>query len=94
MNVLRVSTATAGAIANGIRVDGEAEIQVIGPRAVNQAVEAIARGYLAPSGIDVYCAPSFMTIHVEEGAEERTGIHFRVCPRHDLRAPKPRVVEE
>ena len=63
---------------------------------MNQAVKAIAiaRGYLAPSGIDVHCIPRFTTTHVEEGAEERTGIRFRVCPRHDLRAPKPRVVEE
>jgi len=100
MDVLKVSTttdpaATAGAIANGIRLDGESEIQVIGPRAVNQAVKAIAiaRGYLAPSGIDVYCIPSFATIHVEEDGEDRTGIHFRVCPRHNLRAPQARVAE-
>ncbi len=44
MDILRVSTttdlaATAGAIAHGITVDGAAEIQVIGPRAVNQAVK-------------------------------------------------------
>jgi len=103
MEVLRVSTttdpaATAGAIANGIRVDGVAEIQVIGPRAVNQAVKAIAiaRGYLATSGIDVYCVPSFATVRVGagEGEEERTGIHFRVCPRHDVRGGTARTLSD
>jgi len=100
MNVLKVSTttdpaATAGAIANGVRLDGSAEIQVIGPKAVNQAVKAIAiaRGYLAASGIDLYCVPSFTTIRVEGDEEERTGIHFCVFPRRDLRAPTPRVLD-
>ncbi len=101
MNVLKVSTttdpaATAGAIASGIRTDGAAEIQVIGPRAVNQAVKAIAiaRGYLAASGIDAYCVPSFATIHVGGEEEDRTGIHFLVRPRHDLRGPRPRPAAE
>jgi stage V sporulation protein S len=80
--------ATAGAIANGIREDGAVEIQVIGPRAVNQAVKAIAiaRGYLASGGIDAYFVPSFASVSIGEGEDERTGIRFRVCPRHDLRA--------
>jgi stage V sporulation protein S len=101
MNVLKVSTttdpaATAGAIANGIRIDGSAEVQVIGPRAVNQAVKAIAiaRSYLAASGMDLYCVPSFATVQVQgdeaEAEEDRTGIHFHVCPRHDLRTSKAR----
>ena len=43
---------TAGDIAYGIRQYGEPQLQVTGPRAVNQAVKAvaIARGYTAPSG--------------------------------------------
>ena len=58
MTVLKVSAksrpiAAAGALANTIRREGQAEIQVIGPKAVNQAVKtvAIARGYLASRGI-------------------------------------------
>jgi stage V sporulation protein S len=70
--------ATAGVIAHGIRVDGAAEIQVIGPRAVDHAVKAIAiaRGCVAASGIDMYCIPSFASVHVgAEGTEEdRTGL--------------------
>ena len=94
MQTLRVSAgsdpgATAGAIANGIRESGVAEIQVIGPRAVNQAVKAIAiaRGYLAASGVDVYCIPGFTTIQVsdgEDGDQEKTAIHFSVRTRHDV----------
>ncbi len=91
MQTLKVSSdsdpgAAAGAIANGIREHGETEIQVIGPRAVNQAVKAIAiaRGYLAASGVDVYCVPSFTTIQVAEGEQEKTAIHFAVKTRHGI----------
>lgn len=98
MTVLRVATnsdpgATAGAIANGIRESGSTEIQVIGPRAVNQAVKAIAiaRGYLAPSGVDLYCTPSFSSVLIAEGDQEKTAIHFVVRPRHEFRATAARV---
>jgi stage V sporulation protein S len=99
MNVLKVSTttdptATAGAIANGFLIDGAAEIPVMGPRAVNQVVKAIARSYLAASGMDTYCIPSFAAVRIagDEAEEERTGIHFRVCPRHDVRMSTARTV--
>ena len=89
--VLKVSSssdpsATAGAIANGIRETGSSEIQVIGPRAVNQAVKAIAiaRGYLAASGLDVYCTPAFATIRIGDDGEEKTAIQFVVRTRHGL----------
>jgi stage V sporulation protein S len=94
MNILKVSTnsdpgATAGAIANGIREAGEVEIHVIGPRAVNQAVKAIAvaRGYVAASGADLYCVPHFSTVVVGEDEQEKTGIRFVVRPRHRLLSP-------
>ena len=74
-------SATAGAIANGIRETGEAHLQVIGPRAVNQAVKAIAiaRGYLATSGVDLYFTPGFASVII--GEEEKTAIHFAIRPR-------------
>ena len=91
MQTLRVSSdsdpgATAGAIANGIRESGMAEIQVIGPRAVNQAIKAIAiaRGYLAASAVDLYCVPSFTSILVAEGDQEKTAIHFSIRTRHGV----------
>jgi len=89
MEMLRLSSksnpkASAGAIANSIRQYGEAQLQVIGPRAVNQAVKAIAiaRGYMAPSGVDLYFMPAFHTVLVEE--EERTAICFEIRPRYPL----------
>jgi len=93
MNFLRVSTssypsAAAGAIANGIRECGSAEIHVIGPRAVNQAVKAIAiaRGYIAPSGLDLYCTPSFSSVRIADSEDEKTAIHLVVRPRYDPHA--------
>ena len=95
MQMLKVSSssdpaAAAGAIANGIRETGVAEIQVIGPRAVNQAVKAIAiaRGYLAAGGMDVYCVPGFASLRVGNEAEERTAIQFTVRARHGLTGAK------
>lgn len=91
--------AAAGAIANGVREHGVAEIQVIGPRAVNQAVKAIAiaRGYLAASGVDLYCVPCFTSIRVGEADEEKTAIHFSVRTRHEVYGaptPAPEVLPE
>ncbi len=83
MEVLRVSAGSApnsvaGAIASVMREQGEAEIQAVGAGATNQAVKAIAiaRGYLAPVGIDMVCIPTFSTVVINE--EERTAIKF-VC---------------
>jgi len=91
LNTLKVSShsdpsATAGAIAHSVRETGEAEIQVIGPRAVNQAVKAIAiaRGYVATSGVDLYCVPSFTNVQVIDFEQGKTAIHFAVRPRHKM----------
>ena len=77
-------SAVAGAIANGIRQAGQAELQVIGPRAVNQAVKAvaIARAYLAASGVDLYFTPSFSSVEID--TEERTALVFSIRMRHSL----------
>ena len=89
MDMLKVAStsnpgATAGAIANSVREQGEAQLQAIGPRAVNQAVKAIAiaRGYLAASGVDLYFFPEFSNILIEE--QEKTAIHFWVRTRHPI----------
>ena len=100
LGMLKVSSnsdpsSAAGAIANGIRESGESEIQVIGPRAVNQAVKAIAiaRGYLAASGMDVYCVPSFDNVRIAETDQEKTAIQFSVRTRHAIAVDVPTVVE-
>lgn len=86
MVILKVSAksvpnSVAGAIAGIIRDEGEAEIQAVGAGAANQAIKAvaIARGYLAPSGIDLICIPAFANVEIE-GAE-RTAIRLLVSPR-------------
>ncbi|MEB3185819.1 MAG: stage V sporulation protein S [bacterium] len=71
----------AGAIAGLIRETGRCEVQAIGAGAVNQTVKAIgiARGYVAPGGIDLIAVPAFLDIEVQ--GEERTAIRFVVEPR-------------
>lgn len=83
MEIVKVSSksaphAVAGAIANIVRNSGNAEVQAIGAGATNQAVKsiAIARGYLAPSGIDIVCVPGFTSVDVE--GEQRTAIRLIV----------------
>lgn len=71
----------AGALAGVIREKGVAEIQAIGAGALNQAVKAvaIARGFVAPSGLDLVCIPAFADVQIE--GEERTAIKLIVEPR-------------
>lgn len=86
MEVLKVSSqsnpkAVAGALAAVFRQNGKVEVQAVGAGAVNQAVKAIAiaRGYVAPNGIDLVMIPAFAEIAIE--GEERTAIRFIVEPR-------------
>ena len=86
MTTLKVSTKSnpakvAGAIAGVVREEGKAEIQTIGAGSLNQAVKAIAiaRGYVAPGGIDLIIIPGFQDIKID--GEERTAIKLIVEPR-------------
>lgn len=86
MEILKVSAkstpnAVAGALAGVIRERGSAEIQAIGAGALNQSIKAIAiaRGFVAPSGIDLVCIPAFTDIQID--GEERTAIKLIVEPR-------------
>lgn len=86
MEVLRVSTksnpnSVAGALAGVLREKGTAELQAIGAGALNQAVKAvaIARGFVAPSGIDLVCVPAFADIEID--GEERTAIKLIIESR-------------
>ena len=86
MEILKVSAksnpnSVAGALAGVIRERGAAEIQAIGAGALNQSIKAIAiaRGFVAPSGIDLICIPAFTDIKIE--GEERTAIKLIVEPR-------------
>ncbi len=86
METLRVSAKSkpntvAGAVAGVIREKGVVEVQTVGAGALNQAIKAIAiaRGFLAPSGVDLICVPSFSDIQID-GAE-RTAIRLLVQTR-------------
>lgn len=79
IEILKVSSksnpnSVAGAIAGMVKEYGKVEIQAIGAGALNQAIKgvAIARGFVAPSGIDLICIPAFAEVEVE--GEDRTGI--------------------
>ncbi len=86
MEVLKVSAksnpnSVAGALAGVVRERSNAEMQAIGAGALNQSVKAvaIARGFVAPSGIDLVCIPAFTDIEID--GEERTAIKLIVQPR-------------
>ena len=83
MEILKVSSqsapkSVAGAKAGVIREKKAVEVQAVGAGAANQAIKAIAiaRGYLAPIGVDLICVPAFTNIVID--GEERTAIKL-IC---------------
>ena len=89
MEVLRVSSksnpnSVTGALAGVVREQGAVEIQTVGAGALNQAIKAIAiaRGFIAPSGMELTCVPAFAEIIIN--GEEGTAIRLLVEPR-DMR---------
>ena len=86
VEVLKVSSrsnpnSVAGALAGVLRQFGAVEVQVVGAGALNQAVKAIAiaRGFVAPSNIDLVCIPTFADIEID--GEGRTAIRLAVEDR-------------
>ena len=86
MEILKVSSksnpnAVAGALAGVLRQSGAVEVQVVGAGALNQAIKAIAiaRGFVAPSNIDLVCIPTFADIEID--GEGRTAIRLAVEDR-------------
>ena len=86
VEVLKVSSrsnpnSVAGALAGVLRQHGAVEVQVVGAGALNQAVKAIAiaRGFVAPSNIDLVCIPTFADIEID--GEGRTAIRLAVEDR-------------
>ena len=79
MEILKVSTKSnpskvAGAIANIFRDSKTAKIQTIGAGSLNQAVKAIAiaRGFVAPMGVNLVVIPAFSDIEIN--GEQKTAI--------------------
>ncbi len=94
LDILKVSAnskpkSLAGAIASVIRTEGCVSLHAIGAGAVNQAVKAvaIARGYMAPNGLDLICQFSFVEITIDDAA--RTAIKLTVEPRKRRRNDRP-----
>ena len=86
METLKVSSKSnpnsiAGALANVLRDESITEIQAVGAGALNQAIKGIiiARGFVAPSGKNLYCVPSFASIMIDN--EERTAIKLLIEAR-------------
>ena len=86
MEMLKVSTksnpnSVAGAIANSLKDKTTVEVQAIGAGALNQAIKAIAiaRGFLAPVGKEMYCVPSFSETYID--GLERTAIKLLIQTR-------------
>ena len=86
VEVLKVSSksnpnSVAGALAGVLRQAGAVEVQVVGAGALNQAIKAIAiaRGFVAPSNIDLVCIPTFADIEID--GQSRTAIRLAVEDR-------------
>ncbi len=86
VNPLKVSSrsnpnSVAGALVAVIRDQGYAEMQAVGAGALNQAIKAIAiaRGFVAPGGNDLICAPAFTDIEIN--GEGRTALKLLIEKR-------------
>jgi stage V sporulation protein S len=99
MEQLKVSTrsnpnSVAGAMAGVVRSAGAVEVQVVGAGALNQAIKAvaIARSYVAGSGIDLVCVPTFADVVIS--GERRTAIRLRIEDRSRAAGQPPAAPAE
>lgn len=81
--IIRVSGSTApdslaAAISHALYENQKVSLRAIGSAAVNQAIKgaAIARGYVAQRGLDLFCTPGFTTISID--GQDRSAIVIRV----------------
>jgi stage V sporulation protein S len=68
----------ASAISHAVYDGKTVTLRAIGASAISQAVKAVAvaRGYVAPRGIDLMIVPGFTTVKMDDG--EVTAITLRV----------------
>ena len=83
MEILKVSTksnpnSVAGALANLLKENDRVEVDTIGAGAINQAIKAvaIARGFVAPIGLELFWVPGFIDIVID--GQPRTAIKLIV----------------
>ena len=72
MEIIKVGSksnpnSVAGALANILKDNNALEVQTIGAGALNQGIKAIAiaRGFVAPSGKNLVCTPTFADIKID-----------------------------
>jgi stage V sporulation protein S len=73
-------SAVASAISNAFYEKQEVVLRAVGASAVNQANKAIAiaRGYIAPRGLDLYCRQGFANVPGRDGQDSISAIVFRL----------------
>lgn len=73
----------AGAIANTVLEGSDVRLECIGAGAVNNAMKGVAtaRGFLAPSGMDLYIQPFFRNINID--GEDKTALILNVVVQVD-----------
>jgi len=73
-------SAVASAISNAFYEKQEVVLRAVGASAVNQANKAIAiaRGYIAPRGLDLYCRQGFANVPGRDGQDSISSIVFRL----------------
>ena len=83
MDIIKVSSKSVSqkvaGIANSFREGATGvEIQTVGAGAVNQAIKAIsiARGFVAPLGMNLICTPAFYDVMID--GKEKTAIRLIV----------------
>ncbi len=86
MDILKISSksspnSVAGAIAGLIKENKTVQMQAIGAGAINQAVKsvAVARSFIAPQGLELFCVPSFTSVEIDGSL--KTGVKFLVETR-------------
>lgn len=86
MEMLKVSARSnpskvAGALANVFKEKKEVQMQMVGAGALNQAIKSIiiCRGFLAPSGKNIMCIPSFSNAIIDGGEKTAIKLDVEVC---------------
>jgi stage V sporulation protein S len=100
VDVLKVSSksnpnSVAGALAGVVRSSGSVEVQVVGAGALNQAVKAIAiaRGYVATTGLDLMCRPTFADIRIDGESRTAIRLHIEICAPGPAPAAAPSATD-
>ena len=87
----RRAKALAGAIAHGLRQFGEVEVRCMGADSTLKGAKciAIASGFVAAHGFDLYCRPAFDVAKDSEDSKEMTVICFFVVTNKTEQDSKP-----